>query len=143
MNSKHQKNLESIVKNPIPANYGLILRVFFRHWGMMEYKGYLGTVEYDADAKLFHGDIINTRDVITFQGTTVEEIDTAFRDSIEDYLAWCKEDGVEPEKPYSGKFNVRLSPELHKEIAIRAKKLKMSINGFVEKAISDEIAIMH
>jgi predicted HicB family RNase H-like nuclease len=110
---------------------------------MMEYKGYLGAVEYDAEAKLFHGDIINTRDVITFQGTTVEEIDRAFRDSIEDYLAWCKEDGTEPEKPYSGKFNLRLSPELHKEVAIRAKKLKISINSFVEKAISDEIAIMH
>jgi predicted HicB family RNase H-like nuclease len=108
---------------------------------MMEYKGYLGTVEYDAEAKLFHGDIINTRDVITFQGTTVEEIDRAFRDSIDDYLVWCKEDGVEPEKPYSGKFNLRLSPELHKEVAIRAKKLKMSINSFVEKAITDEIAI--
>jgi predicted HicB family RNase H-like nuclease len=108
---------------------------------MMEYKGYLGAVEYDAQAKLFHGDIINTRDVITFQGTTVEEIDMAFRDSIEDYLAWCKEDGVEPEKPYSGKFNLRLSPELHKELAIRAKKLKMSINSFVKKAISDEIAM--
>jgi predicted HicB family RNase H-like nuclease len=108
----------------------------------MEYKGYLGTVEYDAEARLFHGDIINTRDVITFQGTTVKEIEKAFKDSIEDYLAWCKEDGVEPEKPYSGKFNLRLSPELHKEVAIRAKKLKISINSFVEKAISDEIAVM-
>jgi predicted HicB family RNase H-like nuclease len=110
---------------------------------MMEYKGYLGTVEYDAEAKLFHGDIINTRDVITFQGTTVKEIEAAFKESIEDYLAWCKEEGAEPEKPYSGKFNLRLSPELHREIAIRAKKLKISINSFVEKAISDEIAIMH
>ncbi|GHU66772.1 antitoxin HicB [Spirochaetia bacterium] len=110
---------------------------------MMEYKGYLGTVEYDAEARLFHGDIINTRDVITFQGTTVEEIENAFKESIEDYLAWCKEEGAEPEKPYSGKFNLRLSPELHREIAIRAKKLKISINSFVEKAISDEIAIIH
>jgi predicted HicB family RNase H-like nuclease len=110
---------------------------------MMEYKGYIGTVEYDAEAKLFHGDIINTRDVITFQGTTVKEIEDAFKESIEDYLAWCKQEGAEPEKPYSGKFNLRLSPELHREIAIRAKRLKISINSFVEKAISDEIAIMH
>jgi type I restriction enzyme R subunit len=66
---------------------------------MMEYKGYVGTVKYDADAKLFHGDIANTRDVITFQGATVEEIDKAFKDSIDDYLAWCKEEGAEPEKP--------------------------------------------
>jgi predicted HicB family RNase H-like nuclease len=107
---------------------------------MIEYKGYLGIVEYDADAKLFHGDIINTRDVITFQGTTALEIEQAFKDSIDDYLAWCREEGAEPEKPYSGKFNVRLPPELHKELAIKAKKLKMSINNFVEKAIADEIA---
>ena len=107
---------------------------------MMEYKGYLGTVEYDAQAKIFHGDIINTRDVITFQGTTAKEIEKAFRDSINDYITWCKEEGVEPEKPYSGKFNVRLSPELHRRIAILSKKMHISLNSFVEKAISDEIA---
>ena len=109
---------------------------------MMEYKGYVGIVEYDSEAKLFHGDIINTRDVITFQGTTVEEIETAFKESIEDYIDWCKSENVEPEKPYSGKFNLRLSPELHKEVAITAKKLKISINNFVEKALKDELALV-
>jgi len=109
---------------------------------MMNYKGYLGTVEYDDQAKIFHGDIINTRDVITFQGTTVKEIERAFRDSIDDYLAWCKEDGVEPEKPYSGRFNVRLSPDLHRQIAVIAKKKRLSLNSFVEKAITDEIVLL-
>jgi len=109
---------------------------------MMEYKGYLGTVEYDAQAKIFHGDIINTRDVITFQGRTVREIERAFRGSIDDYIAWCKEDGVEPEKPYSGKFNVRLSPELHRQIAILAKKRHVSLNNLVEKALTDEVALL-
>jgi len=109
---------------------------------MMEYKGYIGTVEYDAEAKIFHGDIINTKDVITFQGTTVNEIEYAFKDSIDDYIAWCKEEGTEPEKPYSGKFNVRLPPELHRQIAILAKKRKVSLNSIVEKAIIDEIALM-
>ena len=110
---------------------------------MMEYKGYLGTVEYDAQAKIFHGDIINTRDVITFQGTTVKEIDQAFKESIDDYISWCKEEGVEPEKPYSGKFNIRLSPELHRQTAILAKQMHVSLNSFVEKAITDEIALLH
>jgi len=109
---------------------------------MMEYKGYLGTVEYDSEAKIFHGDIINTRDVITFQGTTVNEIEKAFKNSVDDYLAWCKKDGVEPEKPYSGKFNVRLPPELHRQIAILAKKKRVSLNTIVEKAITDEIALL-
>jgi predicted HicB family RNase H-like nuclease len=109
---------------------------------MMEYKGYLGTVEYDAEAKLFHGDVINTRDVVTFQGTTVTEIEKAFKDSIEDYLAWCAEENAEPEKPYSGKFNLRLPPELHKEVAVKARKQNISINSFVEKAIIHEIAAL-
>ena len=109
---------------------------------MMEYKGYLGTVEYDSQAKIFHGDIINTKDVITFQGTTVKEIERAFKDSINDYLSWCEEEGTEPEKPYSGKFNIRLSPELHRQTALIAKKRHMSLNGFVEKAITDEIALL-
>lgn len=110
---------------------------------MIEYKGYIGIVTYDSDAKLFHGDVVNTRDVITFQGTTVDEIEKAFIVSIDDYLDWCKEEGVAPEKPYSGKFNLRLSPELHKEIAITAKKMNISINNFVEKAIQDELAMIH
>jgi predicted HicB family RNase H-like nuclease len=108
---------------------------------MMEYKGYLGIVEYDDKAKVFHGDIINTRDVITFQGTSVQEIENAFKESVDDYLEWCEQDGITPEKPYSGKFNLRLSPELHREVAVTAKKLKISINKFVEKALQDEISV--
>lgn len=105
----------------------------------MDYKGYIGSVSYDEKAKIFHGEVINTRDVITFQGTSVDEIESAFRESVDDYLAWCKMDGVNPEKPYSGKFNLRLSPQLHKEVAITARKMNLSINSFVEKALTDEI----
>ncbi len=109
----------------------------------MEYKGYIGIVEYNSEAKIFHGDILNTKDVITFQGTTVEEIEEAFKGSIDDYIDWCKSEGASPEKPYSGKFNLRLSPELHKEIAITARKLNLSINNFVEKALKDELSLVH
>jgi len=107
---------------------------------MMEYKGYIGKVDYDSDAKIFHGDVINTKDVITFQGTSVKEIEKAFRESIEDYIRWCKEEGVSPEKPYSGKFNLRISPELHREIAIASTKMNVSLNKFVEKALIDELS---
>ncbi|MDC7125938.1 MAG: type II toxin-antitoxin system HicB family antitoxin [Spirochaetales bacterium] len=106
---------------------------------MMEYKGYIGNVEFDDSAKIFHGEIINTKDVITFQGLSVDELETAFKESIDDYLEWCEEEGVSPEKPYSGKFNLRLSPSLHREVAITAKRMNLSINRFVEKAIEDEI----
>jgi len=110
---------------------------------MMEYKGYIGDVNFDSEAHLFHGEVMNTRDVITFQGKSVDELEKAFIDSVEDYIEWCKEDGVSPEKPYSGKFNLRLSPELHKEVAITAKKMKISINKFVEKAVVDELTLQH
>ena len=63
---------------------------------MMDYKGYVGRVEYDDEAGIFHGEVINTRDVITFQGETVEELRKAFRDSVDDYLAFCAERGEEP-----------------------------------------------
>jgi predicted HicB family RNase H-like nuclease len=105
----------------------------------MEYKGYIGEVGFDSDAHIFYGEVINTRDVITFQGKSVEDLEKAFQESIDDYITWCTEEGVSPEKPYSGRFNLRISPELHKEVAIIAKKLKMSINNFVEKAVVDEL----
>ena len=109
---------------------------------MMEYKGFIGKVEYDSDAKIFAGTVINTRTVITFQGESVKELETAFKDSVEDYLAWCKEDGVEPEKPYSGKFNVRFDPAVHQRAAIAAKKQGISLNRFVEKSVEDELMLM-
>lgn len=105
----------------------------------MTYKGYIGKVEYDDEAEIFSGIVINTRDIITFQGTTVGEIKKAFQDSVDDYLEWCKEDGIEPEKPYSGKLNVRLSPEMHKKAAIKAKIKGISLNTFIEQAVSDEL----
>jgi predicted HicB family RNase H-like nuclease len=108
----------------------------------MEYKCYYGMVEYDAEAKIFHGDIINTRDVITFHGITVNEIEQAFKDSIDDYLAWCEAEGAEPERPYSGDCQVRLPPELHTQSALMAKKLRIPFNSFVEKALTDELAAL-
>ncbi len=75
---------------------------------MMKYKGYTGHVEYDDEAKIFHGEVLGIKDVVTFQGTTVDEIDQAFKDSVDDYLAFCKERGEEPDRPFSGKFNLRI-----------------------------------
>ncbi len=109
---------------------------------MMMYKGFAGVVEYDDEARVFSGEVINTRTVITFQGTTVDEVEKEFHASVDDYLEWCKEDGVEPEKPYSEKFNVRLSPLFHSQVAVAAKKVGLSLNSFVEKSLHDEINSM-
>ncbi len=109
---------------------------------MMNYKGYIGKVEYDDENHVFSGSVINVKTVITFQGKTVDEIETEFRASVDDYLNWCMEDHIEPEKPYSGKFNVRLTPELHRRAATGAKLLGISLNGFVEKSVIDELNVM-
>jgi predicted HicB family RNase H-like nuclease len=102
---------------------------------MMEYKGYFAKVEFDDEANTFHGEVINLRDVITFEGETVDELRKAFNDSIEDYLEFCAERGEDPEKPYSGKFLVRVGPELHKTIVIQARKNGKSLNTWVHDAL--------
>lgn len=106
---------------------------------MLIYKGYIGHVEFDDDADIFHGEVINTRDVITFQGKTVAEIKKAFHESINDYLDFCKKRCEEPEKPFSGKFNLRLDPELHRQVYITAKQHKMSLNQWISQAIKHHI----
>ncbi len=108
----------------------------------MLYKGYIGKVEYDDECNIFSGMVINTKTVITFQGTSVDELVNEFHSSVDDYLEWCKKDGVDPEKPYSGRFNVRLKPNTHQRAAIKAKAMGISLNGFIEKAVEDELNIL-
>jgi predicted HicB family RNase H-like nuclease len=107
---------------------------------MMEYKGYYGNVTFDDEAGTFFGRVSNLpRDGITFEGSSVEELRTAFRESVDEYLGWCKEKGEAPDKPYSGKFNIRISPDLHSKAAAKAQERGESLNDFVTKAIQDEI----
>ena len=98
---------------------------------MLKYKGYTGYVEYDDEAKLFHGEVLDTKDVITFQGRSVDEIEKAFRESIEDYLDFCAQRNDKPDRPFSGKFVIRMSPKLHHRIYIKAIKEGKSINKWV------------
>ncbi len=98
---------------------------------MMEYKGYVGRVEFNDEDGIFHGEVVNTRDVITFQGRTVEQLRLAFRESVEDYLAFCKKRGEPPEKPYSGQFVTRVSPALHRRISTAASFSGKSLNAWV------------
>lgn len=97
----------------------------------MEYKGYIGKVEFDDEAGILHGEIINIRDVITFEGTSIDEIQKAFRESVDDYLDFCTQRGESPEKPFSGKFVVRLPAELHRKAYIQAKLADKSLNSWV------------
>lgn len=98
---------------------------------MMKYKGYMGDVVYDDEAKIFHGEVVGIKDTITFQGDSVKELEQSFKDSVNDYLAFCKERGENPDKPYSGKFNIRISPTLHARLYVVAKKNKESLNSYI------------
>lgn len=97
----------------------------------MTYKGYQAKVELDEIAGLFHGEVINTRDVITFQGSSVNELKRAFKESVDDYLVFCAARGEDPEKPFSGKFMVRVPPDVHRQIMTEAKHKGKSLNAYV------------
>lgn len=97
---------------------------------MMEYKGCFGKVEFDDEAAVPHGKVINTRDVITFQGESVGELTQAFRDSVDDDLAFCKKRGEAPDKPFSGQFVMRISPELHRQLNVAAAVSGKSLNAW-------------
>jgi predicted HicB family RNase H-like nuclease len=101
----------------------------------MEYNGYVGRVEYDDDAGVFHGEVVNTRDVITFEATTVAGLRKAFRESVDDYLAFCADRGEEPEKPFSGQFVTRVSPQLHRRINLAAARSGKSLNAWVAEQL--------
>ena len=103
---------------------------------MLNHKGYTGHVEFDDEAGLFHGEVLDLKDVVTFQGRTVEELERAFQESVEDYLAFCLERGETPDKPFSGRLMVRLPPALHREIHVRAHKEGKSLNQW----ITDQLA---
>ena len=106
---------------------------------MLRYRNYTGIVEYDHDGKIFTGEVIGVHDVITFQGRTPEEIEQSFRAAVDFYLEMCQQDGVSPQKPFSGRFNVRLSPEVHRQIAERAALQNVSLNQWVAEAVTNAL----
>lgn len=98
---------------------------------MLEHKGYKGNAVFDDEAGLFHGEVLDTRDVITYQGTSVEELELAFRESVEDYLAFCQERGEEPDRPFTGRLMLRLPPDLHRRIYVEARREGKSLNQWI------------
>ena len=98
---------------------------------ILSYKGYQGIFEYDAEADIFHGDVINMADVITFQGRSIDELKQSLADSVEDYIEFCAEKGKTPEKPYSGKFNLRVDPDLHRRMVVSAVSSGKSLNQWL------------
>jgi len=103
---------------------------------MMRHKGYIGVMEVDSDARLIHGRVVGLRDVITFQGRSVSEAIEAFKESVDDYLEWCADEGRPPERPFNGKLLIRIEPAIHRSLAHLAETNSTSINTLAVEALA-------
>ena len=104
---------------------------------MMNYKGYVGVAEVDAEDRMLYGKVIGLKDVIGFEGSDFEELEGSFHRAVDGYLEFCAEDGVEPEKPYSGKILIRTDPELHRQVVVAAAAADMLMNQWLEKTLKE------
>lgn len=101
----------------------------------IEYKGYIGSVEFSEEDGLFFGKVMGIRSLISYEGENAADLISDFHGAIDDYLAICEAEGKEPEKAYKGSFNIRISPELHRQLVVCATSRQMSLNSFVENAL--------
>ena len=106
---------------------------------LMEYKGYTATVEVDLDAGLLYGYVLGLQGGIDFQAASIADVRREFEASVEDYLAWCREDGREPEKPFAGKITLRVEPTLHREVALRAAREGMRLEDWLQAGIRERL----
>ena len=107
----------------------------------LTYKRYVsGPIEFDAEDQTFHGQVAGLRDVISFEAVTGKQLEKAFRESIDVYLEFCAERGTQPEKSYSGFFNVRTTPEVHRRIALASAAAGESLNAWVTRKLEEDVA---
>jgi predicted HicB family RNase H-like nuclease len=105
----------------------------------MEYKGYIGSVEFSAEDEVFFGKVCGIRALVSYEGSTAKELLADFHAAVDDYLALCAAEGTEPEQAYKGSFNVRISPELHKRCAVYALSHQQSLNSLVEQSLRETL----
>lgn len=110
----------------------------------MNYKGYMGSIEVSEEDNCLFGKVLALPHdtMITYEGETVAELREDFHDAVDNYLAYCEAEGIEPRRSYSGMLNVRISPEAHSKIAMLAKQAGISINAFIRNAVDKQIAAM-
>lgn len=110
--------------------------------GFLKYKGYTGSVEYNDEDKCLYGKVQGmTKDCITYEGNTVEELTSDFHGAVDEYLSLCEEKGITPRKPYTGVLNVRLTPEIHSSAAMAAKNAGITINAFIRNAVTHALGM--
>ena len=107
----------------------------------IQWKGYIAKIEYDQDIRKFYGIVQNATSVITFYGSSVEELEQEFENSMLEYFKVCEESGRQPDKPYSGKFSVRLTPQMHGRIVASAIQAGKSVNKWVADTLEHSLMI--
>ena len=105
----------------------------------MEYRGYRATVTFDDELDIFHGSVIGTTSVISFEGDSVETLREAFAGAVEEYLAFCEEEGVPPDKPFSGNVALRMSPDLHRAATVTAQIEGKSLNAWLTERVAEAV----
>lgn len=101
----------------------------------IQYKGYIGSVEFSEEDSIFYGKVMGIRSLISYEGESARELLADFHGAVDDYLESCKAEGKEPEVAFKGSFNIRLSPELHKRIYIYAATHQTSMNRYIEEIL--------
>jgi predicted HicB family RNase H-like nuclease len=110
----------------------------------MKYKGYTGSVTFDAEDRILHGRVLGVSSaLIGFEGSTVADLEKDFQNAVDDYLEMCAEQGKEPEKPFKGSFNIRLSPDLHQSLVLNAANQKMTLNAYIKTVLEHKIRDSH
>ena len=107
---------------------------------VLKYKDCIATIHFSSEDDIFYGKIAGIDDLISFEGSSVEELKDAFREAVEDYLELCKQTGKPAQKSYKGTFNVRIQPMLHKQAVFKSVELGVSLNQYVEQAIQEKLS---
>lgn len=105
----------------------------------MTYKGYLGSVSFSEKDGVFFGKIEGINGLVNFEGESVKELTEAFHEAVDDYLAYCKDEGIEPDKSYSGILNVRLTPAIHRQISMLARQADITLNAYIKNALEEKV----
>ena len=110
---------------------------------ILEYKRYIAKLDFDLEDGLIIGKVTNTKDIISFHASNLPDIKQAFKDIIDTYLKACEEEGIKPSKSYSGKFNLRITPDLHRELSIEASQDGVSLNDLTEQLLKSSLSNKH
>lgn len=106
----------------------------------IQYKGYIGSVEFSEEDGIFYGKVLGIRSLISYEGENAKDLLNDFHNAVDDYLDSCKLEGKKPETAFKGSFNIRLSPELHKKLFIYASTHQMSMNKYIEETLENSPA---